>query len=149
MCLVWNVRYPWLELRNGTPLWAFSRLARSWCVWDMSLFGLTHTRLRINPLASSAAKLWQDSCDPKGGLDVIRKEAWPFYRTIFGDRLYWVLEEPKGPKASMLSLQSFLRQGVSLGYVGRIQTWSTLRTCTTKSTVLSTEGRVVGLCREN
>ena len=34
-----------------------------------------------------------------GGLDVIRKEAWPFYRTISGVRLHWVLEEPKGPKA--------------------------------------------------
>jgi hypothetical protein len=32
------------------------------------------------------------------GLDVIRKEATPFYRTISGVRLYWVLEEPKGPK---------------------------------------------------
>ena len=34
-----------------------------------------------------------------GGLDVIRKEARPFYRTISGVRLYWVLEEPKGPTA--------------------------------------------------
>jgi len=34
------------------------------------------------------------------GLDVIRKEAWPFYRTISGVRLYWELEEPKGPKGS-------------------------------------------------
>ena len=33
-----------------------------------------------------------------GGLDVIRKEAWSFYRTIFGVRLCWELEEPKGPK---------------------------------------------------
>ena len=33
-----------------------------------------------------------------GGLDVIRKEAWPFYRTISDVRLYWVLEEPKGPR---------------------------------------------------
>ena len=32
------------------------------------------------------------------GLNVIRKEAWPFYRTISGVRLYWVLEEPKEPK---------------------------------------------------
>ena len=32
-----------------------------------------------------------------GGLDVIRKEAWPFYRKISGVRLYWVLAEPKGP----------------------------------------------------
>jgi len=33
-----------------------------------------------------------------GELNVIRKEAWPFYRTISGVRLYWELEEPKGPK---------------------------------------------------
>ena len=32
------------------------------------------------------------------GLDVIRKEAWSFYRTISGVRLCWELEEPKGPK---------------------------------------------------
>ena len=35
-----------------------------------------------------------------GGLDVIRKEAWSFYRTISGVRLCWELEEPKGPKVS-------------------------------------------------
>ena len=28
---------------------------------------------------------------------MIRKEAWSFYRTIFGVRLCWELEEPKGP----------------------------------------------------
>ena len=56
------------------------------------LFGITHTRLRINYLAGSAAIL----CTV--GLDVIRKEAWPFYKTISGVRLCWVLEEPKGPK---------------------------------------------------
>ena len=41
-------------------------------------------------------------CRPLGtwGLDVIRKEAWPFYRTISGVRLCWELEEPKGPKGS-------------------------------------------------
>ena len=33
-----------------------------------------------------------------GGPDVIRKEAWPFYRTISGVRLCWELQEPKGPK---------------------------------------------------
>jgi len=58
----------------------------------MYLFGLTLARLRINPLAGSATIL----CI--GGLDSIRKDAWPFYRTISGARLYWVLEEPKGPK---------------------------------------------------
>ena len=35
-----------------------------------------------------------------GGPDVIRKEAWSFYRTISGARLCWELEEPKGPKAT-------------------------------------------------
>ena len=33
-----------------------------------------------------------------GGLDAIRKEAWPFYRTIFVVHLCWELEKPKGPK---------------------------------------------------
>ena len=33
-----------------------------------------------------------------GGPDVIRKDAWPFYGTIFGVRLSWMLEESKGPK---------------------------------------------------
>ena len=35
-----------------------------------------------------------------GGLHVIRKEAWPLYRTISCVRLCWELEEPKGPKGS-------------------------------------------------
>ena len=33
-----------------------------------------------------------------GGLDVIRNEAWPFYRKKSGVRLGWELEEPQGPK---------------------------------------------------
>ena len=33
-----------------------------------------------------------------GGPDVIRKEAWSFYRTISGVRLCWQLEEREGPK---------------------------------------------------
>ena len=37
---------------------------------------------------------------PKGGLDVIRKKAWPFYKTNSGVRLCWELEEPKGLKYS-------------------------------------------------
>ena len=43
---------------------------------------------------------WADTDNPvcTGGLDVIREEAWPFYRTISGVRLCWELEEPKGPK---------------------------------------------------
>ena len=43
---------------------------------------------------------------------MIRKEAWPFYRTISGVRLYWVLEEPKGPKG---------RKGEVFAFVGRDQ----------------------------
>ena len=33
-----------------------------------------------------------------GGADVVRKEAWLFYRTNSSVRLCWGLEEPKGPK---------------------------------------------------
>jgi hypothetical protein len=32
---------------------------------------------------------------------VIRKEAWPFYRTISGVHLCWELEELKGPKCTI------------------------------------------------
>jgi len=47
-------------------------------------------------------ELYAGCRDPlyRGGLDVIRKEAWPFYRTTSGVRLCWELEEPKGPKGS-------------------------------------------------
>ena len=38
------------------------------------------------------------------GLDVIRKEAWSFYRTISGVRLCWELEEPKGPQGPSSSI---------------------------------------------
>jgi len=44
------------------------------------------------PSAGSAAIL------RTGGADVIRKEAWSFYRTISGVRLCWELEEPQGPE---------------------------------------------------
>ena len=32
----------------------------------------------------------------RGGLDVIRQEAWSFYRAISGVRLCWELKEPEG-----------------------------------------------------
>ena len=35
---------------------------------------------------------------------MIRKEAWPFYRTSSGVRLCWELEEPKGPKGPASTL---------------------------------------------
>jgi hypothetical protein len=40
-----------------------------------------------------------------GGLDAIRKEAWPSYRTSSVVRLCWELEEPKGPKGRIVSAQ--------------------------------------------
>ena len=48
-------------------------------------------------IAGSAATL----CT--GGPGVIRNEAWPLYGTIFGVRLCWELEEPKGLKVSRSS----------------------------------------------
>jgi len=56
------------------------------------------------------------------GPDVIRKEAWPFYRKKPGVRLCWELEEPKGPKGHLEgSLVAFLllRQRVDAA-VGRV-----------------------------
>ena len=50
------------------------------------------------PLQLFRGRSWQKRRG--GGADVIRKEAWPFYRTISGVRLCWELEEPKGPEAS-------------------------------------------------
>ena len=38
----------------------------------------------------------------RGGLNVIRKEAWLFCRTSSGVRLCWELEEPKGPKGNAI-----------------------------------------------
>jgi len=58
------------------------------------------------PLAGSAAIL----CI--GGLDVIRKEAWPFYRTSSGVRLCWEHEEPKGPKGLLDRIPSVRGKGV-------------------------------------
>jgi len=54
--------------------------------------------------ACELAASWEDlardeyALSSLGGLDVIRKEAWPFYRTISGVCLCWELEEPNGPK---------------------------------------------------
>ena len=53
-------------------------------------------------LAGSAAILCA------GGLDVIRKEAWPFYRTSSGDSLCWELEEPKGPTESRKAVRTLV-----------------------------------------
>ena len=41
-----------------------------------------------------------------GGLDVIRKEAGPFYRTSSGVRLCWELGEPEEPKGSNIRLRA-------------------------------------------
>ena len=37
---------------------------------------------------------------------MIRKDAWPFNRTISGVRLCWELEEPKGPEGFELKIES-------------------------------------------
>ena len=58
-------------------------------------------KLEGYPLARSAAIL----CT--GGSDVIRKEAWPFYRTSSGVRLCWELEEPKGPKGGTRATSTY------------------------------------------
>ena len=71
------------------PLWAFNRLAGPGVCGCVSLWDNSHP-FEGYPLAGSTAIL----CT--GGPDVIRKEAWPFYRTISGLRLCWELEEPKG-----------------------------------------------------
>ena len=56
------------------------------------------------------------SLDCTGRLDVIRKEAWSFYRTITGVRL---CEEPKGPLLDPrdLLLRSERTQGFAAGPV--------------------------------
>jgi len=42
-----------------------------------------------------------------GGPDVIRKEAWPFYRTISGVRPCWELEQPKRPEGQVCPLTGY------------------------------------------
>ena len=51
-----------------------------------------------------------------GGLDVIRKEAWPFYRTSAGVRLCWELEEPKGPNGLPRDAHLLHRSNASFYY---------------------------------
>ena len=69
-----------------------------------------HTQQRVSPLRGvsqggafvvsvpHAARGRLPLAGHKGLLDVIRKEAWSFYRRISGVRLCWELEESKGPK---------------------------------------------------
>ena len=62
--------------------------------WIMKDSGFSNPHpFEDDPLAGSAAIL----CT--GGPDVIRKEAWSFYRTSSGVRLCWELEEPREPRA--------------------------------------------------
>jgi hypothetical protein len=64
---------------------------------ELSIF--ERSDFRGYPLAGSVAVL----CTR--GPDVIRKEAWPFYRKISGVRLCWELEEPQGPEGFPLGGQ--------------------------------------------
>ena len=59
----------------------------------------------------------------QGGADVIRKEAWPFYRTISGVRLCWELEEPKGPKGPSAPISA----GFVLGQVNLVPRGTSLK----------------------
>jgi hypothetical protein len=68
----------------------------------MSLLGLTH----MPDWGYSLAGFCHAPLYRGGGLDVIRKEAWPFYRTSSGVRLCWKLEEPKGPKGGQKPLDT-------------------------------------------
>ena len=77
------------------------------------------------PLAGSVAILCA------GGLDAIRKEAWPFYRTISGVRLCWELEEPKttkerDPKAKCFLCSHFYGRAFLWAELGEIKTYRTL-----------------------
>jgi len=56
------------------------------------------TQTAPTPPAAASARSSPHAILCTGGADVVRKEAWPFYRTISGVRLSWELEEPKGPK---------------------------------------------------
>jgi len=58
------------------------------CMRHEPLWPRSYARLRI-PVAAILCT---------GGADVIRREAWPFYRTISGVRLCWELKEPQGTK---------------------------------------------------
>ena len=85
---------------------------------------------------------------------MFRKEAWPFYRTIFGVRLCWELEEPKIPKKiTSKGLRSFLRK-VEVFAVGRMQTmrdpndwngWAILISPVTRSSAPQVPKRSVGV----
>ena len=75
-----------------------SRLAGPGVCASVNLCGLTQTPDENTFQPVSAAILCAG-----GGLDVIRKETWPFYRTSSGVRLCWELEGSKGPKGQPTS----------------------------------------------
>ena len=61
-----------------------------------------------------------------GGLDLIRKKAWSFYRTIPGVRLCWELEERKGPKIRVIKLERTGTRLISSGVAFKLNTiWPT------------------------
>ena len=59
----------------------------------------------------------------RGGLNVVRKEAWLFCRGTSGVRLCWELEEPEGPKG--VTLKSVVTPACSSAF------WHLQRTCGT------------------
>ena len=65
---------------------------------------LYHVIRERRPLYCTHLKLdtFRPCADSSLRRGMVRKEAWPFYRTISGVRLCWELEEPKGPEGSPL-----------------------------------------------
>ena len=70
----------------------------------------TRSGMGAPSVSSPAASPPRSSLSSTGGLDVIRKEAWPFYRTSSGVRLFWQLAEPKRPKGRADEGQSHLEE---------------------------------------
>ena len=67
-----------------------------------------------------ATALYRADFNITGGRDVIRKEAWPFYRTIFGVHLCKKLEESKGPTGEGAGLDPLLCIGRILTLQGGV-----------------------------
>jgi hypothetical protein len=71
-------------------------------LWGWCLLGTpvhVHTSDASTFQLGTATTAHAAPCRPhaRAVIDVIRKEAWCFYRTISGVHLCWELEEPKGP----------------------------------------------------
>jgi len=78
-----------IQTTNGLAIF-YCRIAKTRCRAPTTLEGTKHNSF-------------------SGGLDVIRKEVWPFYRTSSGVRLCWEVEDPEGPQGLGISGVHFAR----------------------------------------